>query len=49
MVNQYGNPTDWFNQLDEINTKIGNIEGCKYNKTDDDIKVQIRMNPPENM
>ena len=49
MVDQYGNPTDWFNQLDEINTKIGNIKGGKYTKTEDDIKLQIRMNLLENV
>ena len=49
MVDQYGNPTDWFNQLDEINTKIGNIEGGKYTKIDDNIKLQICMNLPENL
>ena len=25
MVDQYGNPADWLNQLDKINTRIGNI------------------------
>ena len=49
MVDQYGNPTDWFNQLDEINTRIGNIEEGKYIKTDDNIKLQIRMNLLENV
>ena len=49
MVDQYGNPTYWFNQLDKINTKIGNIEGGKYTKIDDDIKLQICMNLPENV
>ena len=39
MLDQYDNPTDWFNQLDEINTRIGNIEGGKYIKTEDDIKL----------
>ena len=47
MTDQYDNPTDWFNQLDEINTRIGSIEGGKYIKTEDDIKLQIRMNLPE--
>ena len=47
MINR--NPTDWFNQLEEINTRIGNIEGGKYVKTDDDIKLQICINLPENI
>ena len=49
MVDQYGNPTDWFIQLEEINAKMGNIEGGKYTKTDDNIKLQIRMNLPEDV
>ena len=49
MNDKYGNPMDWFNQFDEINTRIGNIQGGKFIKTDDDIKVQIRMNLPENV
>ena len=47
MVDQYGNPRDWFNQLDRINTRIDNIEGRKYTKTDNNIKLQIRMMLPE--
>ena len=47
IVDQYGNPTDRFDQLDEINTRIGNIEGGEYTKTDDNIKPQIRINLPE--
>ena len=34
-------------QLDEINKKLSNNEGGKYVKTEDDIKLQIRMNLPE--
>ena len=49
MVDQYGNPTDWFNQLDKINTRIGNIKRGKYTKTDDNIKLQVRMNLPESL
>ena len=43
----YGNPTDWFNQLDEINSKLSNIDGGKYMKIEDNIKLQIRMNLPD--
>ena len=49
IVDQYGYPMDWLNQLDEIKTRIGNIEGGKYTKTDNDIKLQIRMNLSENV
>ena len=42
MFDQYGNPTDYFNQLDKINTRIGNI--YHYN-----IKLQICMNLLENV
>ena len=49
MFDQYGNPTDYFNQLDKINTRIGNIEGGKYIKTDNNVKLQIRMKLPQNM
>ena len=49
MVDQYGNFRVQFNQLDEINTKIGNIERGKYTKTDDNIKLQIRTNLPESL
>ena len=44
---EYGNPTNWFNRLDEINTKSSNIDGDQYVKMEDDIKLQIRMNLPE--
>ena len=47
MEDTYGNPTNWFNRLYEINTKLSNIDGGKYVKTEDDIKLQIRMNLPE--
>ena len=43
----YSNPTDWFNPLDEINMKISSIDGGKYIKSEDNIKLQIRMNLPE--
>ena len=38
----YSNPTDWFNCIDEVNTKISNIDGGKYIKNEDDIQPQIR-------
>ena len=41
MEDTYGNPTDWFNRQDEIKTKLSNIDG---GKTENDIKLQIRMN-----
>ena len=47
MEDDYSNPTDWFNCLDEINTKLSNIDGDKYIKIEDNIKLQIRMNLPE--
>ena len=37
MENNYSNPTDWFNRIDEINTKLSNIDGGKYIKNEDDI------------
>ena len=43
----YSNVTDWFNCLDEINMKLSNIDGDKYIKSEDDIKLQIRINLPE--
>ena len=46
MEDDYSNPTDWFNRIDEINTKLSNIDGGKYTKNKDDIKPQIRMNLP---
>ena len=49
MVDQYCNLTDWFTQLHEINIKIGNIKGDNYIKTNDNIKLQIRMNLQENV
>ena len=47
MEEDYSNLTDWFNHLDEINTKLNNIDGGKYIKNEDYIKIQIRMNLPE--
>ena len=41
----YGNPTDWFNRLDEMNKNL--IDGGKYVKREYDIKLQIRLNLPE--
>ena len=47
MSDQYDNPTDWFNQLDEINTRIGIIDVRKNIKSEDDIKLPICMNLTE--
>ena len=49
MENNQSNPTDWFNMLDEINARFNNIENGKYQKTDEDIKLHIRMNLPEDL
>ena len=49
MVDQFGNSADWFNQFNETNKRIDNIEGGKYTKTDNDIKLQICMNFPKNV
>ena len=43
----YDNPTDWFNHLDEINTKLNNIDGGKYVKSEDGIELQLKTNLPE--
>ena len=47
MEDDYSNLIDWFNRIDEINTKLSNIDGGKYIKSEDDIKPKIRMNLPE--
>ena len=39
MEDTYGNPTNWFKRLDEINTKLSNIDGGKYSKMEDNIKI----------
>ena len=49
MSDQHGNPTDWFNQLDEINSRFSNIEKGQFQKDDEDIKLHIRMNLPEDV
>ena len=47
MEDDYPNPADWFNRIDEINMKLSNIDSGKYITSKDDIKLQIRMNLPE--
>ena len=37
MIDQFGDSTDWFNQLDDGNTRKENIEGSKHTKTENDI------------
>ena len=44
MEDKYSNPTDWVNHLDEINTKFCNIDDGKYIKSEDVIKLHIRVN-----
>ena len=46
MVDQYGNLADWFNQLDEINSRIGNIEGGKYTKNRRQYQSSDSHEPP---
>ena len=49
MEDAHGNPTDWFNKLDEINSRFSNIEHGKFQKDEEDIKLHIRMNLPEDL
>lgn len=49
MEDAHGNPTDWFNKLDEINSRFSNIEDGKFQKDENDIKLHIRMNLPEDL
>ena len=39
MRDAQGNPKDWFNRLDKIETKLSKINGEKYTKSDDETKV----------
>ena len=34
MEDDYSKPTDWFNRIDEINTKLSNINSGKYIKSE---------------
>ena len=45
----HGNPIDWFNKLDKINSKLSNIEVGKFQKDEEDIKLHIRMKFPEDL
>ena len=49
MEDPHANPTDWFNMLDEINARFSNIDDGKFQKTEEDIKLHIRMNLPEDL
>ena len=49
MDDAQGNPTDWFNKLDEINSRFSNIEDGKFQKDEEEIKLHIRMNLPEDL
>ena len=49
MENQYSNPMDWFNMMDEINARFSNIDDGKFQKSEEDIKLHIRMNLPEDL
>ena len=49
MEDPHGNPTDWFNMLDEINSRFCNIENGKFQKSEEDMKLHIRMNLPEEL
>ena len=49
MESSNSNPTDWFNMLDEINARFSNIENGKFKKSDEDMKLHIRMNLPEEL
>jgi len=49
MDDAQGNPTDWFNKLDEINSRFSNIENGKFQKDEEEIKLHIRMNLPEDL
>lgn len=49
MESNNSNPTDWFNMLDQINARFSNIENGKFMKSDEDMKLHIRMNLPEEL
>ena len=49
MEDPHGNPTDWFNILGEINARFSNIDDGKYQKSDKDIILHIRVNLPEDL
>ena len=47
MEDNYSNLTDWFNRFYKINVKLSKIDSGKYMKSEDNIKLQIRMNLPK--
>ena len=49
MEDPHGNPTDWFNMLDEMNFRFSNTENGKFQKSEEDMKLNIRMNLPEEL
>ena len=49
MENQHANPTDRFNMLDEINARFSNTKDSKNQKSDEDLKLHIRMHLPEDL
>ena len=39
MEDDFSNLTEWLNCIDENNTNLSNIDGGKYIKSEDDIKL----------